>query len=119
MCDPVNWKEVAPRIYLMIEPGVKLYPNYGYTEWYREYTLILISDRFKKGTAAYEFIFDHEMHHAKQTADEYHKNVIWAEILANWYALKLHPFGFIKVLWMTLTDKTRRKLYVDMLKDTR
>jgi len=103
----------------MIEPDKKLYPYYGLTEWYVDYTLILISDRFKKGTAAYEFIFDHEVYHTNQTADEYHMAVIWSEVRANWYAMKRHPFGFIRVLFMTLTDKTRLKLYIDKIKNAR
>lgn len=88
---------------IKIVPAGKLYPFLGYAN---PDGLIEVADCLDNEEQ--QFVVEHEKYHLSDTAEWW----VWREIRANVVAAYRYPFGFIKVLWRTLRDYRRVRMYL-------
>jgi hypothetical protein len=86
-----------------------LFPYYGYANP----GLNTVWVRGDLPLSVHHFVLAHELYHLTDPE----KNVLWREIKANMAALRQHPLGGLRCLWMTITDMDRWKLYLKRFRE--
>ena len=80
-----------------------LYPAFGYA--FPSRRIIFIGNWLPESLK--NAVMEHEKYHLRDKS----KNVLWRELKANFYALRKHPVGQLQVLFRSVFDLNRWKMY--------
>lgn len=94
---------------IILLPKKELYPSFARANLSKK--IIYIREDMVN-TTTYKFLLCHEKYHLKDMP----KNRLWGEVKANIYAGIRHPIGFLIILFKSIFNLDRLKLYLKLFK---